>query len=102
MTSDDRKGLVNAVKGHFKGASWQPCQTYFSRNMLDRTPKALQPEVNEELRRLYEAVDLESARKVRDEIIETYAVKAPKMTALIDEAFDDITTVLALPLMYRR
>ncbi len=71
-------------------------------NMLDHTPKALQPEVKEELRRLYESVDLESARKVRDQIIKTYESKAPKATALLDEAFDDITAVLALPLKYRK
>lgn len=102
VTSDDHKGLVNAVRRHFQGASWQRCQTHFSRNMLDHTPKALQPEVKEELRRLYEAVDLESVRKVRDQIIEIYEDKAPKMTALLDEAFDDITAVLALPLKYRK
>ncbi|HUM44813.1 MAG TPA: IS256 family transposase [Fervidobacterium sp.] len=102
VTSNDHKGLVNAVRRHFQGASWQRCQTHFSRNMLDHTPKALQPEVKEELRRLYEAVDLESARKIRDQIIETYEAKAPKMTGLLDEAFDDITAVLALPLKYRK
>jgi putative transposase len=102
VTSDDHKGLVNAVRRHFQGTSWQRCQTHFSRNMLDHTPKALQPEVKEELRRLYESVDLESARKVRDQIIKTYESKAPKATALLDEAFDDITAVLALPLKYRK
>jgi transposase-like protein len=102
VTSDDHKGLVNAVRKHFQGASWQRCQTHFSRNMLDHTPKALQAEIKEELRQLYEAVDLESARKIRDHIIQTYEVKAPKATALLDEAFDDITAVLALPLKYRK
>jgi transposase-like protein len=102
VTSDDHKGLVNAVRKHFQGASWQRCQTHFSRNILDHTPKALQTEIKEELRQLYEAVDLESARKIRDHIIQTYEVKAPKATALLDEAFDDITAVLALPLKYRK
>jgi len=102
VTSDDHKGLVNAVRKHFQGASWQRCQTHFSRNILDHTRKALQTEIKEELRQLYEAVDLESARKIRDHIIQTYEVKAPKATALLDEAFDDITAVLALPLKYRK
>ena len=102
VTSDDHKGLVNAVRKHFQGASWQRCQTHFSRNMLDHTPKALQAEMKEELHQLYEAVDLESARKIRDHIIQIYEVKAPKATALLDEAFDDITAVLALPLKYRK
>ncbi len=102
VTSDDHKGLVNAVRKHFQGASWQRCQTHFSRNMLDHAPKALQPEIKEDLRRLYESVDLESARKVRDQIIAKYEARAPKATNLLDEAFDDITAVLALPLRYRK
>jgi putative transposase len=102
VTSDDHKGLVNAVRRHFQGASWQRCQTHFSRNMLDHTPKALQPEIKEELRQLYEAVDLESARKIRDQIIEKYEAKASKAIDLLDQAFDDITAVLALPLRYRK
>ena len=102
VTSDDHKGLVNAVKRHFQGASWQRCQTHFSKNILDHTPKTLQPELKEELCQLYEAVDLESARSIKDRIIQTYEVKAPKATAILDEAFDDITAVLALPLKYRK
>jgi putative transposase len=52
ITSGNHKGLVNAVKRHFQGATWQRCQTHFSRNMLDHTSKALQPEIKEDLCRL--------------------------------------------------
>lgn len=102
ITSDSHKGLVNAVRRHFQGATWQRCQTHFSRNMLDNTPKSLQPEIKEELRELYEAVDLDSARKVRDQILGKYETKAPKAAALLDEAFDDVTAVLTVPLKYRK
>lgn len=102
VTSDNHKGLVNAVQKHFQGATWQRCQTHFSRNMLDQTPKTLQPKLKEELRQLYEAVDLESAKNVRNHIIATYEAKAPRAVALLDEAFDDITAVLILPLKYRK
>jgi putative transposase len=91
VTSDDHKGLVKAVKKHFQGVSWQRCQTHFSRNMLDHAPKSLQMELKEDLRQLYESIDLESARRVRDNIMEKYEAKAPKSTNLLDEAFDDIT-----------
>lgn len=102
VTSDDHKGLVKAVRKHFQGSSWQRCQTHFSKNMMDHTPKALQAEMKEDLRGLYEAVDYDSARKIRDQIIEKYEIKAPKATAILDGAFDDITAVLALPLRYRK
>ena len=102
VTSDDHKGLVKAVRKHFQGSSWQRCQTHFSKNMMDHTPKALQAEMKEDLRGLYEAVDYDSARKIRDQIIEKYEIKATKATAILDGAFDDITAVLALPLRYRK
>jgi len=102
ITSDNHKGLVNAVKRHFQGATWQRCQTHFSRNMLDNAPKALQSEIKEDLRKLYEAVDLDSARKVKDQIIDKYETKASKAATLLDDAFDDITAVLAIPLKYRK
>lgn len=59
VTSDNHKGLVNAIQKQFQGASWQRCQTHFSRNMLDQTPKALQPNLKEDLRQLYEAIDMD-------------------------------------------
>ena len=34
MVSDNHAGLVTALKKHFQGAQWQPCQTHFLRNIL--------------------------------------------------------------------
>src|SRR5690606_14527603 len=84
VTSDKHKGLVSAVRRHFQGATWQRCQTHFSRNMLDQTPKALQPEIKEDLRELYEAVDLDRARKVRDQIIGKYETRSQKAATRLD------------------
>jgi len=102
ITSDNHKGLVKAVRRHFQGATWQRCQTHFSKNVLDATPKSLQPEVKEELRKLYDAVDIDSARNIRDQIIDKYGDKAPRAMNLLDEAFDDVTAVLILPFKYRK
>jgi putative transposase len=102
VTSDNHKGLVNAVRKHFQGASWQRCQTHFSKNVIDSTPKSLQPEIKEDLRNLYDAIDIESARKYRDLMFAKYEAKAPKAVAILDEGFDDVTAVLSLPLYYRK
>ncbi len=64
--------------------------------------KKTQPEIKEDLRKIYEAVDYESARKFKNQFIDKYDNKAPRATALLDEAFDDITAVLNLPLKYRK
>ncbi len=50
VVSDNHKGLVKAVRRCFQNATWQRCQTHFSRNVLDRTPKRLQPKLKELLK----------------------------------------------------
>jgi transposase-like protein len=45
VTSDNHGGLTRAIRKQFCGASWQHCQTHFSKNMLDKTPKKLQTEL---------------------------------------------------------
>jgi len=102
VTSDDHGGLVAALKKQFQGASWQRCQTHFSKNLLDRTPKAHQAQLKEDIREVYEATDLISARMVKDRLMHEYEKKAPKAMQLLDAAFDDITAVMTLPLKYRK
>jgi transposase-like protein len=102
VVSDSHKGLVNAIKKQFQGSSWQRCQTHFSRNLLDKTPKSVQPELKEDIRLVYEASNLDSARKIKNQLMDKYTNKAPKAMALLDESFDDITSVFALPLKYRK
>ena len=102
ITSDNHAGLVAAVRRHFQGSSWQRCQTHFSRNLLDKTPKSLQPALKEDLRQIYEATDEESARAAKQRIIQQYEATAPKAMDLLDQAFDDITAVLSLPLNIRK
>lgn len=102
VTSDNHGGLVSALKKQFQGVTWQRCQTHFSRNLLDYTPKALQPQMKESIRDVYEATDLTSARMAKDRLLEEYETKAPRAMKLLDEAFDDITAVLILPLKYRK
>lgn len=82
--------------------SWQHCQTHFSKNLLDRTPKKLQPELKVVLTDLYNAPDLNEATARKDQLLERYQEKAPKMVALLDERFDEITAVTSLPEPYRK
>jgi transposase-like protein len=102
MTSDNHHGLVAAIGKHFQGTTWQRCQTHFSRNLLDRAPKSIQPKLKEDIRSIYEATDLKSAKAAKERIMDQYESTAPKAMNLLDEAFDDITAVLCLPLKYRK
>ncbi|SHE62061.1 IS256 family transposase [Alkalibacter saccharofermentans] len=102
IVSDNHGGLVNAIKKHFQGATWQRCQTHFSRNVLDKTPKRLQPEIKQCLTEIYNAPKLEIARSLRDEMLETYAQTAPKAMETLELGFDDVMAVMNLPKKYRK
>ncbi len=102
VVSDNHGGLVNAVKKNFHGATWQRCQTHFSRNVLDKTPKRLQPEIKQCLKEIYNAPKLEIAQSLRDEMLETYAEIAPKAMETLELGFDDVMAVMSLPKKYRK
>ena len=102
IVSDDHGGLVNAIRRHFQGASWQRCQTHFKRNILDSCPKALQVELKARLQLLFDAPDLVTARKLLDDILADFSEKAPKAMSCLESGFDDATVVMSLPQPYRR
>jgi transposase-like protein len=102
VTSDAHDGLREAIKQEFLGTSWQRCQTHFSRNMLDKTPKKMWQEVKVLLYDIYTAPSIEKARERANEAIRLLSEKAPKAAELLDESFDDITAVFSLPDKYRK
>jgi transposase-like protein len=101
VVSDSHEGLKEALKEEFLGASWQRCQTHFTKNMLGKAPKAMWPEVKALLHDIYYAPDAAKARERMKEALAALADKAPKAAELLEGSFDDITAVLALPQKYR-
>jgi transposase-like protein len=102
VVSDNHDGLRESIKEEFLGASWQRCQTHFTRNMLDKTPKKMWAEVKDRLLDIYTAPDIAKARERSAETVKWLSQKAPAAASLLDESFDDITAVFALPLKYRK
>jgi transposase-like protein len=102
VVSDAHGGLVNAIQRHFQGATWQRCQTHLTRDVLEVTPKAIRDELHAQLRALFEAPDLATARTLLRQITATFAERAPKAVTILEAGFDDATAVLALPDPYRR
>lgn len=102
ITSDNHGGLRNAIKKHFSTAVWQRCQTHFSKNMLDKTPKKLQPEMKQALNDMYNAPDIEEAKLRKTQIMEKFEKTAPKAVCLLDESFEDVMAVFNLPEKYRK
>ena len=102
VTSDQHKGLVKAIRKQFEGASWQRCQTHFSRNVLDKVPKKAQREVKLRLKDIYNSPELEEARERKEALLDYLEEHAPRAVETLDNGFDDITAVFQLPEVCRR
>ena len=102
VVSDNHKGLVKAIQKHFQGAAWQRCQTHFSKNILDKTPKRLKAEVKAHLRSIYDARDINEARRLLGETLVKFEQSAAKAMNLLEEGFEDILAVIGLPEKYRK
>ena len=102
ITSDNHKGLVQAIRKHFQGTVWQRCQTHFSRNVLDKAPKKYQPELKDSLNRIYNAKDEKDARELLAKTIQECEGVAPKASRILEDGFDDVIAVMYLPEKYRR
>jgi putative transposase len=98
VISDDHSGLVKAVGSHFAGATWQRCQAHFLRNLSDACPKAEVQAFLASAKQVLHAPDLASART---RLRETCG-RCSKAVALLESAFDEVTSVLVLPAKYHR
>ena len=102
IVSDQHTGLINAIRTHYQGVTWQRCQTHFLRNILDVTPQSLKKELHSRLRVMFDAPDMETARLLFQQILNDYQEKAPKAMKVLENGFDDATAVMALPEKYRK
>jgi transposase-like protein len=102
IVSDNHSGLVNAVRKNFQNTPWQRCQTHFSRNVLDKVPRRMKPEIKSWLRSMYDAVNLDKAYEIKEEMMALFGEKIPKAVKVLDEGFDDITAVFSLPERFRK
>ena len=102
ITSDNHGGLVNAVKKSFQGTVWQRCQTHFSKNVLDNTPKSLRGEVKTFLRDIYTAPDRDSAKERMQQLSAQLTDRAPKAKKVLEDGFDDAIAAFMLPEKYRK
>ena len=91
VVSDQHGGLVKAVETQFQEVMWQRCQTHFTRNILDACPKQLQSQLNSQLRVIWEAPDVETARQMLQRVMD-----------FLEQEFDDAVAVLNLPERYRK
>lgn len=102
ITSDAHAGIIYAISKVFPDVPWQRCQTHFSRNILEHVPDKYKKAVGARLNDMYNAANKEEAADIRNEIITEYRDVAPKAVEALENGFDSVMTVMALPESYRR
>ncbi|MFD2130371.1 IS256 family transposase [Pseudogracilibacillus auburnensis] len=104
IISDAHSGLKKAISTEFIGTSWQRCTVHFKRNLIDKMPKKGVAEVKFDLKRIFDAVKVEDARKFKDEFVIRYEEnpKLDKFIEKLEEGFDDAIQFLNEDQKYHR
>lgn len=104
IISDAHPGLKKAIQKTFIGTSWQRCTVHFKKNLIRKMPKKGMKEVKVDLKRIFDAVTVEDARKFKDEFVTRYKenTKLEKVMKILDEGFDDAVQYLNEPVTYHR
>ncbi len=97
VVSDQHAGLVNALQREFQGASWQRCQTHFTRNILDACPKAVHDPFHAALRAVFDAPDRKRADLLLASLLEDFAPTAPRAVAILEAGIEDALAIFAYP-----
>jgi putative transposase len=99
VVSDAHSGLVAALRRHFQGCTWQRCQTHLAGDIQEAAPKALRAELHAQLRTLFEAPDLATARILLRQLLDTYSTPAPRAMQSLFESRESAMRLLGALLM---
>lgn len=102
ITSDAHPGIIYSISKTYPTVAWQRCQMHFSKNIIEKTPKKYQVGLHTELLEMYNARTIEAARDIRDRILNDYNNVAPAAMECLDNGFESVMTVMALPENIRR
>lgn len=104
IISDAHAGLRRAIQREFVGTSWQRCTVHFKKNLMDTVPKKMLPDINVDLKRMFESVTPEDARDYKEKIIDKYGgnPKLEKMIEKLEEGFEDAIQYLNEETSYQK
>lgn len=103
ITSDDHAGLGAARKAVFPGALWQRCQFHLAQNAIHHAPNtAIRKRIGAELRRVWNAANLQAAEEELKRLIELYRPTAARLATWLERNVPEGLTVFALPEHTRR
>lgn len=103
IVSDDHAGLKAARTAVFGGVKWQRCQFHIAQNAIHQAPSAaIRERIGDELRAVWNALDLPAAQRAKKELVAQYLETAPKLAEWLDENVDEGLTVFTIPRRHRR
>jgi transposase-like protein len=102
VISDAHRGLKQAIREVFVGATWQRCRVHLMRNLLAHVPKTAQAMVAATVRTIFEQADTQAAKKQLRQVCATLQGRFPKAVALLEEAEEDIFAYYHFPSDHRR
>ena len=97
VVSDAHEGLKGAISAVLTGASWQRCRVHFVRNALALVPKSASQMVAASIRTVFVQPDAASAREQWRRVADSFKVRYPKLSILLDQAEEDVLAYLSFP-----
>jgi transposase-like protein len=102
LTSDEHKGLKNAIERHFRGASHQRCQFHYAKNLLGLVSFGKRKELGAGLRAVFSAPTRELALRAAEELADRWRQSHPKVAEHIEEHIEECLACLSFPESHRR
>jgi putative transposase len=99
VVSDAHAGLKKAI-AQVLGCPWQRCTVHFLREALGHARREQQPMLAALLRPIFNAEDREQARQLVGDALERLRKPLPKVTALLEEAEEDLLAFYGFPGMH--
>ncbi len=82
---------------------WQRWQFHLQQNASQHVPRQdIRKAVAEGLRHVFNAPDIDEAKRLLDRLLDTWETTAPKLAAWAAEAVPEAFAVFALPVSHRR
>lgn len=97
IISDAHRAIRTASAEVYSNAAWQRCQIHLMRNILDATPNKYKEGVKLELRGMFNAKDIRTARMIKNELVKEYSDVAERAMQILEEGFEDAMTIMCLP-----
>lgn len=103
FVSDSHAGLKAARAAVYPSVPWQRCQFHLQQNAGAYVPRQdMRKAVAEGLRNVFNAPDIDEAKRLLDRLLDTWETTAPKLAAWAAEAVPEAFAVFALPASHRR